>query len=255
MDKHKQDVSNYFDKIASKYSKRTFEGDKLHQYFFTQRLEKALEGMSLSEKSILDYGAGSGSLYSTLIRDNVDFSSYLACDISSAMLENSPIPSSDYIVGDAGDLPSNKCYDVIFMLGVTTYLTKKECDSVFHYFSQIMNDKGMLIVTFTNYDYISRASYELLSRYMRKQRLKNDNSIGSGIDRNYYSTEGAYDAIEQSGFEVISKPIFLNQTVFPLNKIFSSISVSVARKYLSNCPDAIQKKLSSDFMIKCVKAL
>ena len=139
-------IKNFFDKISSSYSSRYRPKDK-RNFFLNERLNFALSNESLENKSILDIGAGNGMIYWKTKHQNVN---YYACDISEKMMIEGGIPSQKRfpIKKDFPKEIIQKKYDFIFLLGLTSYLTKEEFDNYLSIISQCSNPGTRVIISY-----------------------------------------------------------------------------------------------------------
>ena len=120
----KDKAKAFFDLVAKNYSQRYGPNDR-RSIFFNNRLNFSLSNEHFDNKTILDIGAGSGIIYHSL---NKIALTYTGCDISEKIMEEGGIPKKfrRVIKNNLKDLLKNENYDYIFMLGVTTYLSKKQ---------------------------------------------------------------------------------------------------------------------------------
>jgi ubiquinone/menaquinone biosynthesis C-methylase UbiE len=142
----RQTVQDFFNALAESYKERYSRKLPFHFYFFTERLEKSLANVELQNASVLDVGAGTGPLYDALSTQNMDFS-YFANDIAEHMLERSQIPVAQRFVGSVTDVDfTNKKFNLVFMLGVSTYLTRNEFEEHLAYFQKQVDEDGLLVL-------------------------------------------------------------------------------------------------------------
>lgn len=147
----KTPVSQYFDSIADDYDHRYDERARpYHSYLHQQRLRIATRDIDFAGQRILDIGAGTGSLYDVITRTVAD-PDYFACDISAEMLEQSRIPPQQRSVGGITEVtPPHAEFDLIFMLGVSTYLSPEAWKSVLARVDVLLAPDGRFIVSYTN---------------------------------------------------------------------------------------------------------
>lgn len=147
----KTPVSQYFDSIADDYDHRYDASARpYHSYLHQQRLRIATRDIDFAGQRILDIGAGTGSLYDVITRNLAD-PDYFACDISAEMLEQSRIPPQQRTVGEITEInPPHATFDLIFMLGVSTYLSPEVWQSVLARVTALLVPDRRFIVSFTN---------------------------------------------------------------------------------------------------------
>jgi len=147
----KTPVSQYFDSIAGDYDHRYDSSERpYHSYLHQQRLRIAVRDIDFADQRILDIGAGTGPVYD-LVTQQVADPDYFACDISAEMLAQSKIPPQQRAVGDITEItPPPAAFDLIFMLGVSTYLPPEAWQSVLSRVTTLLAPDGRFIVSFTN---------------------------------------------------------------------------------------------------------
>ncbi|WP_462252246.1 methyltransferase [Ekhidna sp.] len=244
-------VRDFFDDHAPAYRSKYQLNDKFYNYFFFERLDKATHGLDFTNKSILDIGAGTGPLYDYLQDKNwTDFKSYSATDISSGMLQSSNIPEKDRFVGDFTSMKFDEKFDMVFMLGVSTYLTEMQMKSHIEKVSDLLSDNGIFIVTFTNDHSIDILIRKILTPIFKlfsgKERI-----ISQDFSTRYYSRK----EIEKLFKDRLSINSIegLNHTVFPISRLFKSFSISIAKKISSLRERKFKFLFSSDLLIKVSK--
>src|SRR5690606_17764645 len=123
--------------------------DRFLEYFFTERLDESTRGIQINGKRILDIGAGTGNLYDHLVQSDADVD-YYALDISAEMLAQSSIPHERRFVGKVAEveLPVPE-FDLIFMLGVTTYIGGDEIGVTVEKLLSLLKSGGTAVVSFT----------------------------------------------------------------------------------------------------------
>ncbi len=249
MNKETENVGQFFDQIAAGYRNKYDEKDVFRNYFFNERLDEAVADLDLKGKTVLDVGAGTGNLYDRLIQME-PFVDYFAIDIAKEMLEHSLIPKNRRFVGEFGvlELPVKK-FDYIFFLGVTTYMDAEKWKAQTIAIRNSLKDNGKAIITFTNensLDWKVRRFARKFLKYFSRQKtvLTQDFAI---------HPRRLEDVIDQLPPDLkISEVSWLNHTIFPLNQIFDSSSVALAKKYHVRSGKS-REFLSSDFLIKVLK--
>ncbi len=240
-------VSQFFDSISRDYAGRYSSSDAYYRYYFNQRLKAATEGFDFEGKTILDIGAGTGQLYDFITKKTSAFQ-YHACDISPAMLDKSAIPKSYRFIGTVFEFPfTQQKFDFVFMLGVTTYINKPEFKKMLALLENKINRKGFLVISFTNrnsWDYKIRQGIQ----FFAKNKFFRKKTIGQTFKSEGYK----YSEVEKlmSARFKIKKLVWLNQTFFPLNRLFPRPSVFVAKILKRNALfSKLLPFLSDDFLV------
>lgn len=243
----KADPVEFFDRISSGYGSRYQGKDLFHQYYFHERMEKAVRGLELANSNVLDIGSGTGDLYDALSR-RFPGMHFLATDVSAGMLERSSVPSSQRYHGhvyehDFGDTR----FDAIFMLGVTTYMDREELDRNLEFVARHLHPQGQFVATFTN-----RAALDSWTRALAKLLLKPErhgrNVLSSGLRIRHYGQREVRTLMEPRFH--IQEWDLLNHTVFPFNRLAPGASVQLAKRFsrIQGVP-AWLRFLSSDLMV------
>jgi SAM-dependent methyltransferase len=242
-------AKDFFNTISGDYKKKYKPENAFHHYFFNERLAKATKNFILNHKKILDVGAGTGDLYDH-VTSNFGETRYVATDVAAGMLENSLIPVENRFLGVIPNivLPYDD-FDNVFMLGVSTYLTKAEMSEHLRFFANnIKPEDGRIAITFTN-----KYSFDNLFRTLLKplvKRLKNKETVLSQeiLIQKYTLTE-VNTMLTNAGFE-LQKTEWLNHTIFPINLLFKKLSVKVALWIDGFSNNVLLSLFSSDFMVK-----
>jgi len=143
-------VSQFFNGIASTYRARLDGTRPFLSYFFAQRLQLAITGLSLAHQKILDVGAGTGVLFDYLQEKAIP-NQYFACDSAEQMLGQSHIPLENRMVGNIHQLPlSWGSFDYIFLLGVSSYMSTETFEQTLPEAARRLDKEGQLIVSFTH---------------------------------------------------------------------------------------------------------
>lgn len=245
----KQQVKQYFDKVSTTYRDRFSEKKSFHQHFFQRRLELAIQGLNLTGKTVLDIGAGTGSLFDFLQSKNVDCE-YYATDISAKMLAQSRIPKPQQSVGEVANItfPVEK-FDHIFLLGVVSYMDFSELKNTIEWCQQHLTENGQLSISFSN-----KKSLDYRIRTLLHPILK---LTGKGLIGQSFHTSGhtvpAVKNLLKTPF-AISKITYFNFTCTPFNQLFPKFSVQSAN-WISNkaFSDRIQERLAADFIIRIAR--
>ncbi|NNC95602.1 MAG: class I SAM-dependent methyltransferase [Chitinophagales bacterium] len=240
---------DFFDSVAVEYDNKYRSKDAFYSYFFWQRIFEATADIDFHEKAILDVGCGTGQLYNFL-NSRIKDIDYSGSDISQNMLIQSKIPANCQYAGNLYQLDfRGKLFDIVFMLGVSTYMTKEEWNANLSKINSILKPGGKFIVSFTNknsFDYKMRMLGQVPARFFKK-----DNKV---IGRKFVIHSYSLTEIEQNldGFK-IDQVKWLNQTIFPFNKIFPVLSVKIADKINRNSKGRILETMSSDFLVFTTK--
>lgn len=244
---HEQ-AARFFDSVSGTYKDKYKDRSPFHHYFFNERLEKATRGLDLSDADVLDIGSGTGDLYDHLVA-HFPRMRFHATDVSAGMLAQSTVPTSHKFTGHAYDHPfATKAFDVIFMLGVTTYLTTEELEKNLSFIASSLKPGGAAVITFTNAHSLDTWMRALargpLSLFGRK-----GNVLSSGL-RLWMYGNGAVRRIIGGHFRLERMDV-LNHTVFPFNLLLPGLSLGIARR-LANVQGspAWLRWLSSDLLVR-----
>src|SRR6185436_10294665 len=111
---------------------------------------------------------------------------FFATDISAGMLAQSRVPKAQQFVGHAYDHPfATRQFDVIFMLGVTTYLSADELDKNLAFIARSLKPGGTAIISFTNKHGLDTIVREALRTPMRWFGRKGKVLSSDLVTRNY----------------------------------------------------------------------
>jgi SAM-dependent methyltransferase len=243
-----QDPVQFFDRLAPDYGQRYAGNPGFHDYYFGERLEKAIRGLHLEGSHVLDIGSGTGDLY-TALQPRFPGMHFLASDVSARMLEHSKVPPDQRLVGHIyeHDLGGHT-FDAIFMLGVTTYMEPDELDRNLDFVARHLSPKGQFIATFTNRHAIDSWIRGLGKALLPARPGQGGNVLTSGLRIHRYS-HGDIGRVLGSRFRIVRWDV-LNHTVFPLNRLLPGLSIRLARQ-LAKTPGAPQwlRPFSSDLMV------
>lgn len=234
----------FFSLISENYYARMSNKHPFLSYFYKQRLVSAGSGLQVKEGSkILDYGAGTGFLYDYLLSDDYSLSNYIGIDISADMLNQSNIPVHQREVGGLDRLKKQQVQDYIFSLGVTTYMTEMELVEFLSLAREKLQKDGSLIISFTNknsLDFKIRLFFKNIipSSWVKKQSMGYPFILA-------YNVKEVEQLLSKEGIQV-ERLTYLNQTVFPFNKIAPRLAVFIAQRLLSK---SRRPFWSSDFLI------
>ncbi|MEZ5308603.1 MAG: class I SAM-dependent methyltransferase [Pyrinomonadaceae bacterium] len=247
MSKNLTVVPLYHGWIVAQYFSNLSVDPFLH-YFFNERLDEAVRGLDFEGKTILDIGAGTGNLFDRISSEFPD-PDYYACDIAEKMLGASRIPADRRFVGACHQIewPRDR-FDIVYMLGVTTYLDPSELEKTLRFVHDVLEDDGEARITFTN-----SASLDWKFRKALKSvaRLTGSKKLVLSQDFNIYPF--SLKDLPAFLFDMFSvkEVVWLNHTVFPFYKVGGSASVSLARRFHeSGAGDGLRGRLSSDFMLR-----
>jgi ubiquinone/menaquinone biosynthesis C-methylase UbiE len=241
-------AGKFFDSISDSYKKKYSEENIFHYYFFTERLEKSTKDISLSNKKILDLGSGTGDLYD-FIKERAQNITYTGTDIAEGMLKNSSIPEGSKFLGDyiTLKLPYND-YDLVFMLGVSTYLSEEEMNGYLNFISQHTKENdATIVISFTNkycFDNLFRSILKPIILLIPNKK----NVLSQKIKIKTYSINEVQQLLV-CNFR-IENVEWLNHTIFPFNIILKNFSVYLAKKIDVFKNEKFLSLFSSDFVIK-----
>ncbi len=246
MSEHKLEVKDFFNQISDTYRDKYTPQQAFHHYFFVERLEEAVKGLDLSGKSVCDVGAGTGNLYDFLMERYTGIQ-YNACDIAEQMLAQSNIPPANYQVGACYETQfSQTNFDFIFLLGVTTYLNPEQMEKTLEWiWEKLTPNTGRAILTFTNKHTLDQGLRKTLKAPLKI--FAPNKTVLTALDIFPYSPSQATELVN-SQFR-IEQVTYLNQTVFPFNRLFPKSSISLAKRFKKSVPNGTVKSLlSSDFI-------
>lgn len=245
-----QQAAQFFDRVSGSYRDKYGTGSAFHHYFFNERLEKAVQGLDLAGKDVLDIGAGTGNLYDHLL-ERFPTMRFHATDVSTGMLAQSHIPERQRFVGPAyeHDL-STRRFDAIFMLGVTTYMDAEELERNMAFIAQSLAPGGTAVITFTN-----KHGLDTMMRILLRSPLRlfgsRDKVLSSGLRTHTYSLAQA-NVVLRNHLHVKRWDV-LNHTVFPLNLLLPGLSLRLAKHLAARTgTPAWLRFLSSDLMVRAV---
>lgn len=242
------EAAAFFDRISGSYRGKYSYQSPFHRYYFNERLRKAIAGLSLDGKDVLDIGSGTGNLYDSL-SEQFPRVRFHATDVSAGMLEQSKVPEQQRFLGHAydHDFPV-RSFDAIFMLGVTTYLPPPELSKNLDFISKSLNPGGIAVITFTN-----KHGFDTLVRGVLRHPLRlfgsKDKVLASGIRTRKYSLPEVR-RLAAPHLRITREDVH-NHTIFPLNLLLPGPSLRLAGRLsrVKGAP-AWLRFLSSDLMIR-----
>lgn len=243
---HEQ-AARFFDGVSDTYKEKYANVSPFHHYYFNERLRKAVHGMDLEDRDVLDIGSGTGDLYDHLIT-RFPRMRFHATDVSAGMLSKSHVPEDRRFVGHAyeHDLPVRH-FDAIFMLGVTTYLSPEELGKNLAFMARSLRPGGTAVITFSNRHALDTWMRSLAEPFLRWSGRK-DKVLSSGLRRYTYS----YRQVSRLFSAPWLSPRYEvhNHTVFPWGLLLPRLSIACAER-LSSVPGAPGwlRFLSSDLMV------
>jgi SAM-dependent methyltransferase len=235
-------VRAFFDRLAPSYRQR-YDGSRLFlKYLHEERVEKALEGFDLQGKTILDIGAGAGILYERLLEMGAA-GGYYGCDISAPMLAQSCIPEDRRRVGapEDCDFPVEK-FDLIFVLGVTTYLSPEEFTAMLEFIAKRLRLGGTAILSFSHSASLDFRIRRLFACLAPKAWLKNT-VLGQPFPFRGYRAGEVERALPEG--LLLSEIRWLNATVFPFSRLAPGLSVVISKALLKRSPP---QAMCADFL-------
>jgi len=240
-------VMRFFDRLAPDYGERYGGKDRFHDHFFQERLTKAIRGLDLSDRDVLDIGSGTGDLYAKLITRFPDMR-FIATDVSAGMLAKSKVPASQRLLGHAYDhAMGDRRFHAIFMLGVSTYMDRQELEKNLAFAARHLAPGGTFTATFTNkhaLDSWTRA----LARWPLRLFSRGDHVLTSDLRIHRYSFRETRSIVERH-FTIKGWDL-LNHTIFPANHLLPDASIRLARGLSDRKGTAAWLRfLSSDLMV------
>ena len=144
-------------------------------------------------------------------------------------------------------MPFDEKYDLIFMLGVSTYLSVEQMKSHIDKVLEILAPGGLFIVTFTHGSSLDIAFRTLLTPAVKLFSGK-DKIISQGFQTKYYS--------KKEISKLIAKPLKvrsiegLNHTVFPISRSLKGFSIWLAKRIATLKEGNFKHWMSSDLLVK-----
>lgn len=251
MDKNEESIRDFFDGHAPEYKTKYTSKQRFYEYFFYERLESATSGLDFSNKKVLDIGAGTGPLYDYLLDRGINnFERYDATDLSSGMLAQSKIDQDHQFVGDFMELQLDHQYDLIFMLGVSTYLTPENMREHVQKIRKVLAPGGVFIVTFTHKRSLDIQLRSLITP-IAKLFAKKNRIIAQNFKTWFYTLDDAKKILES---ELSLNSIKgLNHTFFPLSRILPGPSIFIAKRISQLRERKFKFWLSSDLLFSATK--
>ena len=234
----KTPVSQYFDSIADDYDHRYDANARpYHSYLHQQRLRIATRDIDFAGQRILDIGAGTGSLYDLITQQLAD-PDYFACDVSEEMLAQSRIPRQQRAVGGITEIiPPHAAFDLIFMLGVSTYLPPEAWQAVLARVTTLLAPEGRFIVSFTNPRCLDWHVRTMIRRVWRGKGV-----LGQSFQTFAYLPDVATPPLRLHHAE------WYNASVTPINTLLPNLSLRVARWADKHLPEGLRSLCCADIV-------
>lgn len=234
----KSPVSQYFDSIADDYDHRYDASERpYHSYLHQQRLRIALRGIDFAGQRILDIGAGTGPVYNCITQQLAD-PDYFACDVSAEMLARSRIPPHQRAVGDVTEIvPPHPSFDLIFMLGVSTYLSPEAWQKVLARVATLLAPDGRFIVSFTNPRCLDWHVRTMIRRVWRGKGI-----LGQSFQTFAYLPDVATPPLRLQHAE------WYNASLTPINTLLPALSLWVARSADKHLPGVLRSLCCADIV-------
>ncbi len=242
---HEQ-AARFFDGVSGTYRDKYTRTSAFHHYFFQERIEKATSDLDLANTDVLDIGSGTGNLYDDLIK-RFPSMRFFATDVSAGMLSQSPVPADRKFTGHAYDHTfGTRAFDVIFMLGVTTYLSPEELEKNLGFIARSLKPGGKAVITFSNAHALD-TWMRALARWPLSLLGRKDKVLASGLELRTYSVSEVREILTRH--MRISRVDLLNHTVFPFNILMPGMAVDIAKRLDRSGSGMIMRWLSSDLLI------
>jgi SAM-dependent methyltransferase len=234
----KTPVSQYFDSIADDYDHRYDASARpYHSYLHQQRLQIAAGDIDFAGRRILDIGAGTGSLYDFIVQ-RVPDPDYFACDVSGEMLAQSRIPPQRRAVGGITEIsPPHAAFDLIFMLGVSTYLSPEAWQAVLTRVTTLLAPDGRFIVSFTN-----PRSLDWHVRSMIRRVWRGKGVLGQSFETFAYLPKVATPSLQLHHAE------WYNASLTPINTVLPRLSFRVAKWADKHLPEGLRPLCCADIV-------
>lgn len=248
MSQQHEQAARFFDAVSGTYRDKYKDASPFHRYYFNERLWKATRDLDLAGKDVLDVGSGTGDLYDHLIA-RYPTMRFHATDVSAGMLAQSPVPADRKYTGHAYDHPfTQRTFDAIFMLGVTTYLAPEELEKNLAFIARSLKPGGIAIISFTNKHGLDTLVREALRPLMRLFGSKGK-VLSSGLrTRNY--AKGEAERTLRRHF-IIDRIDVHNHTVFPFGLLLPGPSIALAQRLArKRTVPAWLRVLSSDLLFR-----
>jgi ubiquinone/menaquinone biosynthesis C-methylase UbiE len=239
----KTPVSDYFDSIADDYDHR-YDGSErpYHSYLHRKRLGIAVRDINFAGQRILDIGAGTGPVYNHITREVPD-PDYFACDVSAEMLGMSRIPPHRRAVGDINEIaPPHAEFDLIFMLGVSTYISPEALKEVLTRVTALLAPKGRFIVSYTNPRCLDWHVRSLIRTVWRGKGV-----LGQAFQTYAYVPEVATPPLRLQDAQ------WYNASLTPFNTLLPSLSLWMAKLTDKHLPRALRSLCCADIVASYTK--
>ena len=246
-----QKLKVFFNNNSKEYKEKYNSNKIFYNYFFNSRSDKILRYLLKKKnyKNILDIGSGNGHYYDLYKVNGVKFDNYYATDISDEMLKLSNVPSKFKYNKKIWEIKFDKQFDLIQMIGVSTYLNNKEFLKNINSISNLMKDNSIFILTLNNrysIDLFLRNLFKFLFKKIISEKIKK-RSVLFTLDKVNLQNISNLNKILNKNKIYLDHLCYHNFTYFPLNIIFPKLSVILASKL--NKINILGKIISSDTIL------
>lgn len=242
-----EEAAHFFDGVSTSYRDKYAHQSPFHRYYFNERLQKAVRGLDLAGKDVLDIGSGTGNLFDHLSA-RFPTMRFFATDVSAGMLAQSHVPADRRFVGHAYDhaFPV-RTFDAIFLLGVTTYLSPEVLDRNLAFIARSLEPGGTAVITFSN-----RHGLDTWMRALVRTPMswlgRRDKVLASGLRLRTYSIREVRAALAPHLH--IREVDTHNHTVFPFGLLTPGLAIPLAERIARWRPSALQRWFSSDLLVR-----
>lgn len=198
-----------------------------------------MAGLSFTGKRILDIGAGTGALYDAICEVAAD-PDYFACDLSGEMLRQSAIPECRRAVGTVADVAlPHESFDLIFMLGVSTYLAPKQLSDSLELIASRLSQGGLFVISFSNPRSLDWYVRSFIRRIWR----------GGGVIGQGFQTHGYLPSDVPEPLRLITAEWY-NFSLTPLNTLLPGTSAWIAARADRHLPAAMKVVTCADIVAR-----
>lgn len=150
MPTHTEQVTAFFNQLASDYGRRYTQRYPYLAFHFRERMRWVLDTLAVDQRALLDVGCGTGALYDEIVRRGLTVD-YYGLDPARAMLDAGHIPPERRRacrLEEAALAPAS--VDVIIGLGLTTYQSREELRQWLREAARVLRGGGQLALSFTH---------------------------------------------------------------------------------------------------------